>query len=574
MFFFKALSRPGTRAIIANIILPLVFFISQLEEVSASKGDEPTPGKVGTLSNGINGVHDVICIVKPGSRRSYDKLEHFDLAFISPKSSLSHMLQAPKKYSVYRLESKTLGVYAYYLNLGVYRRALGVRDDIEQYSKKNSVTNVFSSCLGFTPQSLHGLEEINGKRWYDFPPDSFPDYKEFERPIPQGLLTASTPRHRQNLQLGQSKNQIEVIRPALSELSVLSWPKQNDLVKEPVTSSYYRYQNALGRSTVVYIIDSAFDLTHPELENINLQDWIDIWSFPPGRDNYEIYETLNYHGSVIAAKIAGQRTGIAPDARIVFLPFLDGTKGAPLGVTLSALLKVYDHIKAVNSNSPCVINMAFSLPLDRTGSEGFLYYAYKDIITRLSELPNVVMVTAAGNEGKGKPIDTVPQVIGKNMKNFITVGAVGMDFQNTGQFDASFTNFVWAPSDNITFIQPFDPRKDPSRERSLTEYLADYYLPERDGSTSIAAATVSGMLATYLSRNLGSKSAIKDAVAQLKSLSVVRVEGGPPIITNGITPSQWPKEDQKAVGYSPSIAERVRCFLTWNKKQSRYDCDP
>ncbi|KAF3908902.1 hypothetical protein AA313_de0207000 [Arthrobotrys entomopaga] len=80
------------------------------------------------------------------------------------------------------------------------------------------------------------------------------------------------------------------------------------------------------------------------------------------------------------------------------------------------------------------------------------------------------------------------------------------------------------------------------------------------------------MLATYLSRDPASKTAIQDAIQRIKDLSVVRTRGGVPIISNGVTPDEWPASDRQAVGYSTIFNTKRDCFLKYNEETGHFDC--
>ncbi|KAF3317517.1 hypothetical protein TWF173_011165 [Orbilia oligospora] len=62
-----------------------------------------------------------------------------------------------------------------------------------------------------------------------------------------------------------------------------------------------------------------------------------------------------------------------------------------------------------------------------------------------------------------------------------------------------------------------------------------------------AEATVAGMLAMYISRDLDSNTRLEDGITKLKTLSWKRNPEGVPIIHNGITPDQWPEEFRKII---------------------------
>ncbi|KAF3929889.1 Oryzin [Arthrobotrys entomopaga] len=494
MFPFRNAFNASIRFVI--IARTFLFLLLMSRQELAYAAESPTLGTVGAINGEIPGVNDVMCIVKPQYRHRSDLFSKLDRA-LSPDSGpdgLSYLLRPPIKYSVYKTESSFLGVWAYTFTLGIPKTSTGVESALQKFFGGSAAANnnPFDGCIvSFYEFYTGSADSDSAYRWYDRE-----IYKQPKESIPLGLLHDVPPRESRNL-FSRAKNQIEVIAPALPELAILSWPKQNSLVKKPAATSYYRYQGTQGESTVVYIIDLDLDLSHPEFENINLQDWLDTSSFPFDKGTYSLFYSANYHGSTVAAKIVGQKLGIAPNANVVFIPVLDGTFSWPTATLLTALLKAFDHIKTVNSGSPCIINIAVGQSYDnqpKPNSNSFYFDAIEEILSQLSKLPDVAVVVSAGNDDKGPP-SGVPEVFAKDLKNFVTVGATGKELENLYQFDLSYKNFVWAPGNDVTEIQPFDPRKDvPDPKVSLVDYVGDYYIFGRPGATSIGNIPYSGFI--------------------------------------------------------------------------------
>ncbi|KAF3914340.1 hypothetical protein AA313_de0206105 [Arthrobotrys entomopaga] len=200
-------------------------------------------------------------------------------------------------------------------------------------------------------------------------------------------------------------------------------------------------------------------------------------TFPAGNDKYELSNTGADHGSKVAAKIVGRKTGIAPDASIVFVPRLDGSRIDMPTLVLNAYLKIYDHIVTVNGNSPCIINHAFSISFEAPA----VLQAFQDVLSAISKLPNVIFVAFAGNRPPGTPIVNIPHILSKDFKNFVSVGVVDENFQNMAQYDdVTYKNTVWGP-DVITVIKPADPRVEITSE---SDYYNEYFTFRAGGGTS------------------------------------------------------------------------------------------
>ncbi|KAF3085914.1 hypothetical protein TWF706_011808 [Orbilia oligospora] len=111
----------------------------------------------------------------------------------------------------------------------------------------------------------------------------------------------------------------------------------------------------------------------------------------------------------------------------------------------------------------------------------------------------------------------------KTLTNLVVAGAFDKNRLNYYQSDSTFTSRVWAQGQGV----------------SIPTWPKSYRQDNVDGGTSIASATVSGILASYLSRDLGSKNRIENAIRKLHTLPWKRNPPGPPVIHNGITPDQW-----------------------------------
>ncbi|KAK6538293.1 hypothetical protein TWF694_011172 [Orbilia ellipsospora] len=506
------------------------------------------------------------CIVKASLRKNKASFEILDDLFDPNTGELSHYLLPPRKFSIYRVQSQYLGNLFYIFDIGL--RAVDedpsiIRElefDIEEKFKTQGRADdyPFDDCY----QNRNGYDAEPAAsattRWYDVPVKTPQLRKPTSTPTPKtpDLTTLETVSPLAPI----PTNQILVIRDAPQELVLLSSPRQgtqglpSDLPPK-IKGTFYNW-GMPGNGVVVYVLDTGCDRSHPEFKNANFEDWIDIGRFPLERGT-DVWQ--NYHGSIMSAHISGDTVGVSQYAGLVNVPFFDGTLGFELTTALEVLAKTFDHIKSNNSHRPCILNLSWGFNL---GDDiPFIRALFGDILKELTNLGNVIIVTSAGNDSPATRITKVPTIYGydKSFKNLVVAGAVDpVNFANLLQSDTMLTNMVWALGQSVTELQQPDLRLDP-RYLQRSDYYAKGY-----GGTSAATATTSGLLAVFLSQNLNSKAPLDEqvssAVEKLKTISFPRKEGGVPIIHNGFTPDDWPKRDQKLVGYK-SKKGKSRCIL-------------
>ena len=196
-----------------------------------------------------------------------------------------------------------------------------------------------------------------------------------------------------------------------------------------------------GQGVTVAIIDSGFDPTHPELQNllaVNEDDPIngidddenglidDHTGFDFVKNSGELTDYTG-HGTHIAGIIAadhsvGEIQGAAPEVKLLPLSFLEGDGGGTVGAALRAI----DYAAERKAQ---VINASWGGP----GCSLTL----RDRIKSLS-LDNILFVSAAGNEGRS--LDDFPEYPAAfTIENQIAVGASTDDgytawFSNYGSF--------------------------------------------------------------------------------------------------------------------------------------------
>ncbi|KAK2811709.1 hypothetical protein FQN49_008438, partial [Arthroderma sp. PD_2] len=173
------------------------------------------------------------------------------------------------------------------------------------------------------------------------------------------------------------------------DLSYLSQP--NDLPIDD-TPDYYYYDESDGGGTVVYVIDSGAELGHDSFSHVQNKRW--IWSMPNPDTHEEDFDTIGQHGTKVLSRIVGDPTGTAGKAAIVIVVYTDKNGKNSYENTIDALWRTYDDIRARPVTDKVVINMSWGVPISQHSG---INMAYVDIFNKISDLKNVVMVSAAGN---------------------------------------------------------------------------------------------------------------------------------------------------------------------------------
>ncbi|RVD88857.1 uncharacterized protein DFL_003028 [Arthrobotrys flagrans] len=330
----------------------------------------------------------------------------------------------------------------------------------------------------------------------------------------------------------------------LTEMRQLSQPPG---VSEAELGNLFRNYEFAGNGQVVYVIDTGFDPTIPELSDVKFDDWIYAGPFPT--DEKGIQMTTKWHGTIVVSKVAGKITGVAQEAKIVAIEAGDGRSIDTFEAEgwIDGLLKTYDHIRRVNSDKNCIVNISFGFGLGYfdilwaanprfTIADGIRSYFWDSILYVLNEftrLPNVVIVSGAGNGRKNTPIDTFPAIFAQRLKSNRMVVVGGVDKSGLNYYQKADFVKVWAPARDLAY--PCEPGRVDKRP---TEFLREHGLCFSVSGTSFAAPTVAGILATMLSAGVP----LNQVVNHMYSLAYPRVPGGPNIVYNGISTKQWKQQ--------------------------------
>lgn len=184
-----------------------------------------------------------------------------------------------------------------------------------------------------------------------------------------------------------------------------------------------------GVNTVVAVVDTGIDYTHPDLKNNVLTGA----SFVPGEPDFMDY---NGHGTHVAGTIAanGAILGVAPETKLLGVKVLNQFGMGSLSSIIQGLAWARKW-RGENGEKVNVINMSLGSYLPNTSLHNEIKKAVQEGIT---------VVCAAGNEGDGNP-DTDEISYPAYYEETIAVGAIDLE---TGI--ANFSN----SNDRIDVVAP------------------------------------------------------------------------------------------------------------------------
>lgn len=221
-----------------------------------------------------------------------------------------------------------------------------------------------------------------------------------------------------------------------------------------------------GKGTVVVVIDSGVDVSHPFLKGRTVRE-ICITDVCPNGENFmdgpgaakPFAERPGfYHGTHVAGIAigkGGEFSGVAPDAQLVAINIMD-TDGLILSsYALTALEMVY--FLATEENVPiAAVNMSFGFSCDRDWPRSFcamkLRQACRDtdeftakyhFMAEELEKANIALISSSGNNRVKEAISRPACV-----QNVVSVGSVGKDWVATPYSDSSELLDLLAPGGN------------------------------------------------------------------------------------------------------------------------------
>ena len=175
----------------------------------------------------------------------------------------------------------------------------------------------------------------------------------------------------------------------------------------------------------------------------------DEWYYASGVSDSTTDDNLAGHGSCVASKAAGWKTGVSKNSQLVVMKSL--TTIADVNFAFAAALD--DIIEKRRQGKAVVLFPANSI---ETFSLGYVlpknWWVIKQLIEELFA-QDVVVVTGAGNNAlQSSALNTVPAMWGLDQDfPLIVAGAVRLDgtLAQFSQGAATLSDIVWAPGDNI-----------------------------------------------------------------------------------------------------------------------------
>ncbi|MDP6869812.1 MAG: S8 family serine peptidase [Candidatus Poseidoniaceae archaeon] len=252
-----------------------------------------------------------------------------------------------------------------------------------------------------------------------------------------------------------------------------------------------------GSGVKVCIVDSGVDATHPDLNNANIIDWVDMVN---GKS--EPYDDQN-HGTMMAGILVadGGLSGVAPDVDLYIAKAL-----AENGTGESSI--VADAIDW------CINKQVNIISLSLGGNQGTAGIILGDDVEDAVEdaySAGIIVVAAAGNDGANDDGDVASP---GNVRSVICVGAV----DSRGS--------LWSGSsigdNNGNLFPPKLPRNDPNKKPEVVApgERVPVILPGgswgyADG-TSASTVYVTGAIALMLENNPSLKDGGEDMIDDLK----------------------------------------------------------
>ncbi|KAF3319439.1 hypothetical protein TWF173_000068 [Orbilia oligospora] len=401
---------------------------------------------------GLNGAY-----TKTASKRE-------EVAFLRAfRNRIEDYLLPPQQFTIYEMKSEFLGLVGLVVDTPA---SLPAEEEIKAavYALSRRWTSFYMPCLFMQKEDEGGLDG------------------DTEAPEPQDSTSkwSSISKFRRDNRGSDGKDSnIEQRDNAPHDLVSLSTPP--GVSAKQMQGIFWQWKNP-GDGVTVYVMDTGCDSRHPEFKNTNFQDWI----FPgpetleEPRDDSDLPESNDFHGTPVTAKIVGEKTGVAQNATVVVANIIAGNARQGFGHDLykshDCLLKIYDHVKKNNPGG----------------------------IAKCEVTTDLIFAHAAD-----------PKLMG----NIVVVGGHDFDLRNVYDYGGIVT--ISAEARNLIVARGYSMSMTPS------------YGEGWDSSTS---PVVAGLLATFLSFGLGDPVRLLHTFAK-KSPYPSQAK----IAFNGIYADQWPK---------------------------------
>ncbi|KAK1975441.1 peptidase S8/S53 domain-containing protein [Colletotrichum cereale] len=278
----------------------------------------------------------------------------------------------------------------------------------------------------------------------------------------------------------------------------------------------FGYAPDAGRGVTIYTIDSGANSENSEWTGMR---GAHQFVYGPGAEQTET-DFLN-HGTCVASKAAGPVYGTAKNADLVMVKL---SSKLTLGQFFITLMQVSNDIYAWGLEGRAVINLSLLMTIPRDEEQSDMVNAFKDLVVFLMA-NDIVIVTESGDDresGNGD-VDKYPALFGPTT-DIVVVGGV----YNNG----TRASFSQGTGNQLTVSAPAFVTCGSGVSQDAQGFF----------STSFAAPTVAGVVAVWLSQDdLKARLQVPGKVAanvkvMLQEMAYPRVEGGDPVVWNGIDP--------------------------------------
>jgi serine protease AprX len=274
------------------------------------------------------------------------------------------------------------------------------------------------------------------------------------------------------------------------QISRTEWAFEYTQIVDMNDEDYY------GEGVVLGIVDSGIDITHPDLDHINITAWKDYV-----RGMSDPYDD-NGHGTHIAGIIAaqGEIDGVAPNVKMVVVKAISSSGSG----TDSNVASGVDFCVENGADVICLSLGGGRLPF--LGSE--TEHACEDAIDQ-----GVYIVAAAGNDGDESSDEDVASPA--TVDNVIAVGTID-EYKNIAYFSSIGDN-------DGNFPGPFDDRQDPDKKPELVApgvEIVSTWLDEdyaTASGTSQSTAFVAGSIVLLLEAHPEYKDGNVGTITQFKN---------------------------------------------------------
>lgn len=262
----------------------------------------------------------------------------------------------------------------------------------------------------------------------------------------------------------------------------------------------YNYNDAAGRDTYAYVVDTGVRQTHNEFDGGRVLQ---------GYTAFDSHEDFYGHGTHVAGTIAGKTYGVAKEANIIAVKVFNDSSST-METTLGGFNWAVTDILKKNRTGRAVISMSYG---------GLASVAVNTAVDRASAY-GVVSVAAAGNS-----FDDSSYYSPASAKSAICDGAIDQSWVM-----ASFSNF--GPNNDI-----FGPGVG-----VLSSWNDDDTSTRKLSGTSMATPHISGLVLYAMSVN-GITGVEPVTQHLIKTATRNKIEGGvhgsPNLIGNNNVPGQW-----------------------------------